>query len=58
MQEGPAREARRRPDMDLLVGPLEAVEPSDPTERPEDLLDLHAQEAGGADERPTWRDDG
>jgi len=58
MQGGLAREARRRPDMDLLVGPLEAAETSDTTGRPDDALDLRSLETDEADERPTWRDDG
>jgi hypothetical protein len=54
MRRGLAREARRRPDMDLLVGPLEAAEPDPPTDpvRP-DPFDIDA-----AEDRPAWREDG
>ena len=58
MQRGLAREARRRPDMELLVGPVEAAQPTAPTDaRPiagvPDPFDPDAEQ-----ERPTWRDDG
>jgi hypothetical protein len=58
MQRGLAREARRRPDLDLLVGPLEAAEPN-PTADPQiDPIGPDPFEAEGIEERPPWRDDG
>ena len=53
---GSGREARRRPELDLLVGPLEAAtidddaRPERPTTEVIDLVDPF--------EPPTWREDG
>jgi hypothetical protein len=48
---GTAREARRRPELDLLVGPLEAAgEAVDP--------ELELIRLEDASEQPVWREDG
>ena len=54
---GYAREARRRPELDLLVGPLEAASIEGEDARPggsaiEDLA------LADPNEQPTWREDG
>ena len=58
MQRGLAREARRRPDMDLLVGPLEAAEPNPPADASNDPIRLDPFDPDAVEERPTWREDG
>ncbi len=54
---GFAREARRRPELDLLVGPLEAasIEGDDPSFDGTVVGDL---EVVDPNELPTWREDG
>ena len=54
---GFAREARRRPELDLLVGPLEAasIEGDDPSSDGTAVADL---ELVDPNELPTWREDG
>jgi hypothetical protein len=54
---GYAREARRRPELDLLVGPLEAasIEGDDAPLDGSALADL---ELIDPNELPTWREDG
>ena len=54
---GYAREARRRPELDLLVGPLEAasIESDDALPGGSAIEDL---ELAGPNEEPTWREDG
>ena len=54
---GFAREARRRPELDLLVGPLEAatIEHDDMSSDASALADL---ELVDPNELPTWREDG
>ncbi len=50
------REARRRPDLELLVGPIEAAaSTADPSLEPHDVRLLELPEA---DDAPSWRDDG
>jgi hypothetical protein len=53
---GSGREARRRPDLDLLLGPFEAATTGTDTSHegstPEDV------ELTEAPEPPTWREDG
>jgi len=56
MRHGLAREARRRPDMELLVGPLEAA--TDAPEESADPVDLTSFDADATEARPTWREDG
>jgi len=58
VQPGLAREARRRPDMDLLVGPLNAAQPTAPTEIPPAESEPDPFDLDGGQERPMWRDDG
>ena len=58
MRRGLAREARRRPDMDLLVGPLEAAQPTAPSEPAEAAAEPDPFDLDGGQERPMWRDDG
>ena len=53
MQRGLAREARRRPDMDLLVGPLEADEPTFPAGSAEVSGEPDPSDLDGAEGRPT-----
>ena len=57
---GFAREARRRPDLDLLLGPLEAAalqgDGAAPMSPPLDSVGL--MELMDAAELPTWREDG
>ncbi len=56
MQGSPLpREARRRPELDLLVGPLEAAaaEAASTSEQPLTLVELP-----DLDDEPTWREDG
>jgi hypothetical protein len=52
---GTAREARRRPELDLLVGPLEAAAAGadEPTGPQAELIGL-----ADAKEPPAWREDG
>ena len=54
---GFAREARRRPELDLLVGPLEAasIENDDMSSDASAVADL---ELVDPNELPTWREDG
>jgi len=54
---GFAREARRRPELDLLVGPLEAasIEGEVPSSDGTAVEDL---ELVDPNELPTWREDG
>ena len=54
---GFAREARRRPELDLLVGPLEAssIEGEAPSSDGTAVEDL---ELVDPNELPTWREDG
>ena len=54
---GFAREARRRPELDLLVGPLEAasIEGDDTSLDGPAVADL---ELVDPNELPTWREDG
>ena len=54
---GYAREARRRPELDLLVGPLEAVsiEGDDTSVDGSTVADV---ELVDPNELPTWREDG
>ena len=52
-----AREARRRPELDLLVGPLEAATMDEDSSRP-DASTLEEGEHIDAAELPTWREDG
>jgi len=50
------KEARRRPELDLLVGPIEAASASSDTSS-----ESHEQrllELPEADDAPTWREDG
>ena len=54
---GFAREARRRPELDLLVGPLEAATMDEDRSRPESSA-LEDFELGDPAELPTWREDG
>ena len=51
------REARRRPELDLLVGPLEAatMEPDGSVSDGSTLEDVELIETA---ELPTWREDG
>lgn len=50
------REARRRPELDLLVGPIEAAAAwSDPSSEPNEQRQLELPEA---DEAPTRSEDG
>jgi hypothetical protein len=51
------REARRRPELDLLVGPLEAatMEADDARTDVSTLEDVELMET---EELPTWREDG
>jgi hypothetical protein len=50
------REARRRPELDLLVGPIEAAAASsDGSHEPQEQRVLELPEA---DDVPTWREDG
>ena len=58
MQRGLAREARRRPDMDLLVGPLEAAEPNPPADLPSDPIGPDRFGIDAVEELPSWREDG
>ena len=54
---GFAREARRRPELDLLVGPLEAasIESDDVSSDVNAVAEL---ELDDPNELPTWREDG
>jgi hypothetical protein len=54
---GFAREARRRPELDLLVGPLEAasIESDDVSPDASAVADV---ELVDPNELPTWREDG
>jgi len=54
---GFAREARRRPELDLLVGPLEAasIEGEVPSS---DGTAVEGLELVDPNELPTWREDG
>jgi hypothetical protein len=52
-----AREARRRPELDLLVGPLEAATMDEDRSQP-DASALEGSELGDPAELPTWREDG
>jgi hypothetical protein len=54
---GYAREARRRPELDLLVGPLEAasIEHDDTSLDGAAMADM---ELVDPNELPTWREDG
>jgi hypothetical protein len=54
---GFAREARRRPELDLLVGPLEAATMDDDGSR-SDGSALEDVELTDPAELPTWREDG
>jgi hypothetical protein len=54
---GFAREARRRPELDLLVGPLEAATMEDDSAC-SDTSTSEAVELVDPTELPTWRDDG
>ena len=60
MRRGLAREARRRPDQDLLVGPLEAAEPP---VSPDRGTGTASPDPSGIEipddpeELPTWRED-
>lgn len=61
MHRGLAREARRRPDMDLLVGPLEAQNAPAPSEPPAEAASPDQggfEIPGDAEELPAWREDG
>ena len=51
------REARRRPELDLLVGPLEAATMDGDTAAP-DAPDLEYLELLDPADAPTWREDG
>jgi len=50
------REARRRPDLDLLAGPLEAAAAAAGVDAAESQLTL--VELPEFDDAPAWRDDG
>jgi hypothetical protein len=50
------REARRRPDLDLLAGPLEAAAAADSVDAAAPELTL--VELPDLDDAPLWRDDG
>ena len=52
---GVAREARRRPELDLLVGPLEAASIEADDTDGSTVADL---ELVDPNEVPTWREDG
>lgn len=52
-----AREARRRPELDLLVGPLEAAT-MDEDGPPYEGSTLEDVEPTDPAELPTWREDG
>jgi hypothetical protein len=50
------REARRRPELDLLIGPIEAAAASsDDSDEPHEQRMLELPEAGDV---PTWKEDG
>jgi hypothetical protein len=51
------REARRRPELDLLVGPLEAATMDDDGSRSDGSM-LEEIEIADPAELPTWREDG
>jgi hypothetical protein len=51
---GTAREARRRPDFDLLIGPLEAGGATDE----DDVSQPELIELDDPSELPAWREDG
>lgn len=57
---GFAREARRRPDLDLLLGPVEAAALQGDGARSDEsaLEDVGLVELMDAAELPTWREDG
>ena len=56
MQGSPLpREARRRPDLDLLAGPLEAAAAADSAAAAPELTLV---ELPDLDDAPMWRDDG
>jgi hypothetical protein len=55
-RSGFAREARRRPDLDLLLGPLEAAAMNEDGSRSESVLE--DVELMDPSELPTWREDG
>ncbi|MEO8423535.1 MAG: hypothetical protein ABI595_06425 [Actinomycetota bacterium] len=54
---GFGREARRRPELDLLVGPLEAATMEDDG-APADVATLEDIELMDPAALPTWREDG
>ena len=54
---GFGREARRRPELDLLVGPLEAATIDDDARRPTRSTPEEI-ELVDPTELPTWREDG
>jgi hypothetical protein len=58
-RSGFAREARRRPEMDLLVGPIEAAgaNAADPPVELEEPS-IGSEESSGLPEEPAWREDG
>jgi hypothetical protein len=55
---GFAREARRRPELDLLVGPLEAASIEHDDASPSDVTAIAELELVDPNELPTWREDG
>ena len=56
---GFAREARRRPELDLLVGPLEAASiEHDDDASSSDVTAVAELELADPNELPTWREDG
>jgi hypothetical protein len=54
---GSAREARRRPELDLLLGSFEAASTGTDTARSE-TSSLEDMELVDPSELPTWREDG
>jgi hypothetical protein len=54
---GFAREARRRPELDLLVGPLEAATMETNSSRSDDPV-LEQVDVVDPTELPPWREDG
>ena len=50
------REARRRPELDLLVGPIEAAAAS--SDNSHEPQEQHVLELPEADDVPTWKEDG
>ena len=55
---GFAREARRRPELDLLVGPLEAASIESDDASSSDVTAVAELELVDPNELPTWREDG